>query len=132
MAYIITVTLMVLKSIPTVWTMKKRVQKQQQNRKLYRREICTWMKANALKINEEKTEYIIFTKSKDEAHMTLLVGTQVVKSFPSLVPNKHKTIKIGQLLCDTATAVLWNNLPTDLRCELSLQTFKKHLKIYLC
>ena len=28
-------------------------------------------------------------------------------AFPSLVPNKHKTIKIGRRLCDTATAVLW-------------------------
>ena len=52
-------------------------------------------------------------------------------AFPSLVPSKHKTIKIGQRLCDTATAVLWNNLPIDLRCEQSLQTFKKHLKTYL-
>ena len=42
-------------------------------------EICTWMKANALKIKEEQTEYIIFSKNKHEAHMTLLVGTQVVK-----------------------------------------------------
>ena len=230
-------------------------------------EICTWMKANALKINEEKKECIIFSKNTDEAHMTLLAGTQVVKSeetvkilgvtldtkmsldqqitsisrsvhmyirkierirmylsdftlktliqstvtlrldycnslyygltqkstrklqlaqnaaarliakisirdpitnilrelhwlpvgkrcqykllvltyktlhgttpayiceminwyhptrplrssaFPSLVPNKHKTIKIGRRLCDTATAVLWNNLPINLRCE---------------
>ena len=52
-------------------------------------------------------------------------------AFPSLVPNKHKTIKIGRRLCDTATAVLWNNSPIDLRCEQSLQTFEKHLKTYL-
>ena len=52
-------------------------------------------------------------------------------AFPSLVPNKHKTIEIGRRLCDTATAVLWNNLPIDPRCEQSLHTFKKHLKTYL-
>ena len=52
-------------------------------------------------------------------------------AFPSLVPNKHKTIKNGRRLCDTAKAVLWKNLPTDLRGEQSLQTFKKHLKNYL-
>ena len=44
------------------------------------------MKANALKIKEEQTECIIFSKNKDEAHMTLLAGTQVVKL--------QKTIKI--------------------------------------
>ena len=40
-------------------------------------EICTWMKANVLKINEKKTDCIIFSKNTDEAHMTLLAGTQV-------------------------------------------------------
>ena len=43
-------------------------------------EICTWMEANDLKIHEEKTEFIIFSKNKDEAQMALLAGTQVVKS----------------------------------------------------
>ena len=56
-------------------------------------EICTWMKANALKINEEKTECIIFSKNTDEAHMTLLAGTQVVKS--------QETVKILGVTLDT-------------------------------
>ena len=56
-------------------------------------EICTWMKANALKINEEKTEFIIVSKNTDEAHMTLLAGTQVVKS--------QETVKILGVTLDT-------------------------------
>ena len=52
-------------------------------------------------------------------------------AFPSLVPNKHNTITLGRRLCDSATAVLWNNLPRDLRCQQSLQIFKKHLKTHL-
>ena len=60
--------------------MKRRVQKQQQKIENCITEICTWMKVNALKILEEKTECIIFSKNKDEAHMALLGGTQVVKS----------------------------------------------------
>ena len=56
-------------------------------------EICTWMKANALKINEEKTECMIFRKNTDEAHMTLLAGTQVVKS--------QETVKILGVTLDT-------------------------------
>ena len=56
-------------------------------------EICTWMKANALKINEEKTECIIFSKNTDEALMTLLAGTQVVKS--------QETVKILGVTLDT-------------------------------
>ena len=52
-------------------------------------------------------------------------------AFPSLVPNKHNTITLGRRLCDSATAVLWNNLSRDLRCQQSLQIFKKHLKTHL-
>ena len=52
-------------------------------------------------------------------------------AFPSLVPNKHNTVTLGRRLCDSATAVLWNNLPRDLRCQQSLQIFKKHLKTHI-
>ena len=38
------------------------------------------MKANAIKLNKEKPEYIVFSKNKNKAHMTLLAGTQVAKS----------------------------------------------------
>ena len=41
-------------------------------------------------------------------------------AYPSLVPNKNKTVKFGRRLCDTATAVLWNNLPVHLRCAESV------------
>ena len=56
-------------------------------------EICIWMKANALETNEEKTEYIIFSKNKDEAHMTLLAGAKAVKS--------QETVKILGVTLDT-------------------------------
>ena len=56
-------------------------------------EICTWMKANALKINEEKTQSITFSKNINEAHMTLLGGTQVVKS--------QETVRILGVTLDT-------------------------------
>ena len=59
----------------------------------YISEICTWMKTNALKINEEKTECIIFSKNTEEAHMTLLAGTQIVKS--------QETAKILRVTLDT-------------------------------
>ena len=38
------------------------------------------MKANAIKLNEDKTECIIFSTDKDPVYMTLLTGTQSVKS----------------------------------------------------
>ena len=38
-------------------------------------------------------------------------------AYPSLVPNKNKTVKFGRRLCD---AVLWNNLPVHLRCAESV------------
>ena len=56
-------------------------------------EICIWMKANAFKINEEKTECIIFSKNTDEAHKPLFAGTQVVKS--------QETVKILRVTLDT-------------------------------
>ena len=52
-------------------------------------------------------------------------------AYPSLVPNKNKTVKFGRRLCDTATAVLWNNLPVHLRCAESVVVFKKQLKTHL-
>ena len=42
-------------------------------------DIRIWMKANALKLNEDKTECIIFSTGNDPVHMTLLAGTQTVK-----------------------------------------------------
>ena len=42
-------------------------------------DICIWMKTNALKLNEDKTECIIFSTCKDPVYMTLLAGTQSVK-----------------------------------------------------
>ena len=53
------------------------------------------------------------------------------ESFPSLVPNRNRTVRYGRRLCDTATAVLWNNLPTNLRCVTSITIFKKQLKTHL-
>ena len=44
-------------------------------------------------------------------------------AYPSLVPNRNKTLKFGRRLCDTATAVLWNNLPVHLRCAESVVVF---------
>ena len=52
-------------------------------------------------------------------------------AYPSLVPNKNKTVKFGRRLCDAATAVLWNNLPVPLRCAESVVVFKKQLKTHL-
>ncbi len=52
-------------------------------------------------------------------------------AFPSLVPNRNKTIRHGRRLCDTAAAVLWNNLPVDLRCTCTVTMFKKQLKTHL-
>ena len=37
-------------------------------------------------------------------------------AFPSLTPNCHKTIMHDRRLCDTATAMIWNNIPIKLRC----------------
>ena len=47
-------------------------------------------------------------------------------AYPSLVPNKNKTVKFGHRLCDTATAVLWNNLPVHLRCAESVVVLKNN------
>ena len=56
-------------------------------------DICTWMKANALKLNEDKTECIIFSTGKDSVYMTLLAGTQTVKS--------QDTVKVLGVMLDS-------------------------------
>ena len=52
-------------------------------------------------------------------------------AFLSPTPSCHKTITYGRRLCDTATAMIWNNLPIKLRCTDSLSTFKSQLKTHL-
>ena len=37
-------------------------------------DICKWMETNALKLNEEKTEYIVFSRNKIHVHDTIKAG----------------------------------------------------------
>ena len=37
-------------------------------------DICEWMEMNALKLNEEKTEYIIFSRNKTPVHDAIKAG----------------------------------------------------------
>ena len=48
----------------------------------------------------------------------------------SLVPHRHKTILHGRRLMDTGAAVLWNNLPNNIRCASSLLLFKRLLTTF--
>ena len=41
---------------------------------------CEWMQANVLKLNETKTECIVFSRSKNPTSITITVGTQSVVS----------------------------------------------------
>ena len=43
-------------------------------------DICEWMRANALKLNETKTECIVFSRNKDPTSITVTVGTQSLDS----------------------------------------------------
>ena len=37
-------------------------------------DICEWMEMNALKLNEEKTEYFIFSRNKTPVHDAIKAG----------------------------------------------------------
>ena len=39
-------------------------------------DICEWMRANALKLNETKTECFAFSRNKDTISITVTVGTR--------------------------------------------------------
>ncbi len=52
-------------------------------------------------------------------------------STTSLVPKRHRTIKIGKRLLDTSTATLWNTLPNHIKTSKDILTFKKQVKTYL-
>ena len=41
-------------------------------------DICEWMESNALKLNEEKTEYIIFSRSKTPVRGSIKAGNNDV------------------------------------------------------
>ena len=49
----------------------------------------------------------------------------------SLVPHRHRTVKLSRRLLDTAAATLWNDLPDNIRNCDNTWTFKKLLKTYL-
>ena len=49
----------------------------------------------------------------------------------SLVPHRHRTVKLSRRLLDTAAAILWNDLPDNIRNCDNTWTFKKLLKTYL-
>ena len=49
----------------------------------------------------------------------------------SLVPNRHRTVKLSRRLLDTAAATLWNDLPDNIRNCDNTWTFKKLVKTYL-
>ena len=49
----------------------------------------------------------------------------------SLVPNRHRTVKLSRRLLDTAAATLWNDLTDNIRNCDNTWTFKKLLKTYL-
>ena len=37
-------------------------------------DICSWVKTNALKLNEEKTEFIVFSRNKSPAQVVIKAG----------------------------------------------------------
>lgn len=49
----------------------------------------------------------------------------------SLVPNRHRTVRIGKRLFDTSCAALWNSLPQDIKTATNIVTFKKLIKTFL-
>ena len=55
-------------------------------------DICEWMRANALKLNETKTECILFTRNKDPTNITLNNNNNNNNLFQTIVhmDNKNK------------------------------------------
>ena len=52
-------------------------------------------------------------------------------SSTPLVPNRNETVRYGKRLFDTSTAVLWNNLPNNIKCAISIIHYKNLLKQYM-
>ena len=49
----------------------------------------------------------------------------------ALVHNRNETITFGKRLMDTASALLWNFLPDEIKCAPNSMIFKRHLKTYV-
>ncbi len=47
-------------------------------------DVCTWMGRNALKINEDKTEFIVFNSTTNTPSVSLHVGVNTVNSSDSI------------------------------------------------
>ena len=85
-------------------------------------DICIWMKTNALKLNEDKTECIIFSTCKDPVYMTLLAGTQSVKS--------QDTVKV--LSVELGSKMTLNQQISSISRSVHMHISKiKRIKMYL-
>ena len=92
-------------------------------------DICEWMEMNALKLNEEKTEYIIFSRNKTPVHDAIKAGNndaaaqdtvkilgvtldrnmtleQVINTCKSIYMNIRKIRRIRPYLTDYAVRTL--------------------------
>ena len=62
-------------------------------------DICEWMSGNSLKINQDKTEFIIFScKSDQYNHLSLNVGSEII--------HPRKSVKILGVTLDVP--LIWN------------------------
>ena len=52
-------------------------------------------------------------------------------SKSTLVPRHHASVKYGKRLLDTASATLWNSLPTNIQSAIGIMCFRKLLKTHL-
>ena len=67
----------------------------------------------------------------DLLHWYTLARTLRSASTTSLEPNRSKTVRYGKRLFDTSKAVLWNNLPNNIKCATSIIHYKNLLKQYM-
>ena len=81
-----------------------------------------WIKTNALKLNEDKTECIIFSTGKDPVYMTLLAGTQTVKS--------QDTVKVLGVMLDSKMTLNQQIFILSRSVHLHLRKIKR-IRMYL-
>ncbi|CAH3024975.1 unnamed protein product [Porites evermanni] len=93
-------------------------------------DIRTWMLTDKLKLNDEKTEFMLIGTKQQLSQVNidfLTVGSIDVAPYPSLKLKKT----LGDRAFSSAAPNLWNNLPLHIRLEDNFERFKSLLKTHL-
>ncbi|CAH3137338.1 unnamed protein product, partial [Pocillopora meandrina] len=98
------------------------------------RDIRLWMLNNDLKLNDDKTEFLIIGTSQQLGkldNISIRVGDSDIHPLLLSHPSFKSKATLGDRSFTCAAPKLWNELPLDIRSARTVNIFKAKLKTHL-